>query len=120
MAFNWQKGLILTRRIETVYGVIFILIIALSVTFIVKRNIKSFHNFARTSYKKTVWFEDVELAEQEKVRIDRWIEENNLNRFGESKSKVYVSFPLVNEVTGEKIDRYKYIFSKHPNRPWHE
>ncbi len=120
MAFHWQKGLMLTRRIESVYGVIFVFVVALSVTFAVQRSIKGFRNFTRTSYKKAVWFEDVVLSEEEKARIDQWIKENDLNRFGEPKKKVYVSFPLVDEVTGERIDRYRYILSKHPNRPWHE
>lgn len=115
---DWEKGLILTRRIEMVYGVFFILFITVSITFVIQRNIKNFREFTETSYRKTMWYKDVEVTEEERLRIDQWIKINNLNKFGEPKDKVYISFPLVDDVTGEAIDRYRYILSKHPHRPW--
>lgn len=120
MSLRWGKSLKFTRRIETVYGVFLIFIIALSVGFFVKRSIKTFQNFIETSHGKAMWYRDIELTQEEKARIDQWIEINNLNKFGEPKDKVYTSFPLVNAVTGERISRYKYILSKHPHRPWRD
>lgn len=117
---TWKESLKFTRRIETAYGVFFIFLIALLVAFTVKRSVKTFQNFTKISYTKAVWYGDVELGEQEKVRIDQWIKDYNLNKFGESKDKVYTSYPLVDDVTGETIDRYRYILSKHPHRPWRD
>jgi len=55
-----------------------------------------------------------ELTGDMKNKIDTWIEENDLNRYGDSIKAVYTGgTPLFNEVTGETIDRYKYILKNH-------
>lgn len=65
--------------------------------------------------------ETEEISEAEKARIEAWIEENDLNRYGDSKDTVYTGgTPLFNEKTGETIDRYKYILRRHPDKPWLE
>ena len=61
--------------------------------------------------------EDTEtcIDEELKVYIDRWIEENNLNQYGDSKDTMYTGgTPLFDETTGKTIDRYRYIIERHP------
>jgi len=49
-------------------------------------------------------------------KIDNWIGENNLNRYGDPADMMYAGgTPLFNEATGESVDRYDYIFKNHPN-----
>jgi hypothetical protein len=50
-----------------------------------------------------------------KETIDKWIADNNLNRYGDPKDTVYMGgTPLFNEASGTYINRYEYIFTKHP------
>lgn len=50
-----------------------------------------------------------------KARIDRWIKEKNLNRYGDPKGTVYAGgTPLFDERTGRSRDRYEYILERHP------
>lgn len=57
----------------------------------------------------------------EKQKIDAWIEKNNFNPYGDPKDTAYTGgTPLFNESTGESIDRYEYITSRHPDRPWNK
>ena len=59
------------------------------------------------------------ISDEEKLKIDSWIQANNLNIYGDAKDRMYAGgTPLFNEATGEKIDRYDYIVSRHPDRPW--
>lgn len=59
------------------------------------------------------------MSDEEKRQVDKWIGANNLNQYGDSKHTMYTGgTPLFNERTGEYIDRYDYILSKHPDRPW--
>ncbi|MBZ9577694.1 hypothetical protein KJA13_01510 [Patescibacteria group bacterium] len=59
------------------------------------------------------------ISLEEKQQIEAWIEENNLNQYGDPKDTVYTGgTPLFNEKTGERIDKYEYILRKHPDRPW--
>lgn len=56
------------------------------------------------------------LTKKQKVEIDKWIEENNLNRYGDPKDIMYIGgTPLYNEATGEITDRYDYILKNNPN-----
>ena len=58
-------------------------------------------------------------TEQEKVLIDNWIKEKDLNEYGDPKDSIYAGgTPLFNELTGKRVDRYEYILEKHPDRPW--
>ena len=55
------------------------------------------------------------LTADQKAFIDRWLERNELNRYGDPKDTVYPGgAPLFDEATGQTIDRYDYIFSRHP------
>ena len=50
-----------------------------------------------------------------KEKIDVWLEENGLNRYGDPENTMYTGgTPLFNEATGESIDRFEYILKKHP------
>lgn len=55
----------------------------------------------------------------EKVAIDAWILQNGLNTYGDAIDTAYAGgSPLVSEGTGVTLDRYQYIVSKHPEKPW--
>jgi hypothetical protein len=55
------------------------------------------------------------VDEATKRKIDRWIEENKLNPFGDPSGTMYAGgTPLFDERTGRSRDRYEYILEKHP------
>ncbi|MFH0856487.1 MAG: hypothetical protein V1860_01150 [bacterium] len=55
------------------------------------------------------------ITDEMKNKIDKWIEKNNLNKYGDQKSLMYAGgTPLFNETTGEVMDRYEYILRNHP------
>ncbi len=57
-----------------------------------------------------------DLSQEEKERIDDWLEEQGLNRYGDSKGVLYPGgSPLYNEETGEGIDRFDYILDRYPD-----
>jgi hypothetical protein len=56
------------------------------------------------------------LTEGQKKKIDDWLDEKGLNRYGDDKSAMYKGgTPLYNEETGQAIDRYDYLLSRYPN-----
>jgi len=57
-----------------------------------------------------------DLTSDQIKKIEDWIGENNLNRYGDPADMMYVGgTPLFNEATGESVDRYDYILKNHPN-----
>ena len=55
------------------------------------------------------------LTPELKAIIDGWILGKGLNEYGDPIGTGYIGgTPLFNEATGEKIDKYEYILSKHP------
>ncbi len=57
-----------------------------------------------------------DLTNNGKEKIDKWLEDNNLNRYGDPMDKIYIGgTPLFNEATGQNIDRFDYIFKNHPD-----
>lgn len=55
------------------------------------------------------------LSQDIKNKIDKWLEDNNLNRYGDPVNTMYSGgTPLFNEETGERIDRFEYILNKVP------
>lgn len=61
------------------------------------------------------------ISDSEKRLIDSWLEQNNLNQYGDSKDTFYAGgTPLFDERTGERTDRYEYILKKFPERPWNK
>ena len=61
------------------------------------------------------------VSVKEKGLIDDWIVENDLNQYGDPKDMVYIGgTPLFNESSGERTDKYEYIFDNYPDKPWLE
>ncbi|KAG6620106.1 Protease inhibitor EpiC4 [Phytophthora cinnamomi] len=59
------------------------------------------------------------MAEDEKKAVDAWIQANGLNQYGDDATRMYTGgTPLFDENTGTSRDRYEYILSHHPDRPW--
>lgn len=57
------------------------------------------------------------LSKQQKQWIDDMIKRHGLNEYGDPKDTVYAGgTPLFNERSGQAMDRYEYILSKH--RDW--
>ncbi|MFH1522577.1 MAG: hypothetical protein ABIE43_02020 [Patescibacteria group bacterium] len=60
--------------------------------------------------------EEGELNQEQKEKIDQWLEENNLNRYGDPVGTFYTGgTPLFNGLTGESVDRFEYILNKYPD-----
>ena len=57
-----------------------------------------------------------ELKREQKEKIDRWLEKNNLNRYGDAIGTIYTGgTPLFNELTGEAKERFQYLLEKMPD-----
>jgi hypothetical protein len=62
---------------------------------------------------------DTSLPSDEERRILSWMEENNLNEYGDPQGTVYVGgTPLFDEATGMYQPLYEYLLSQHPEKPW--
>ena len=60
-------------------------------------------------------FDIKNLTNAEKQKIEEWLAENNLNRYGDATGTIYTGgTPLFDESTGKALDRYEYIFKNHP------
>lgn len=58
-------------------------------------------------------------GDPEKVKIDAWLKANNLNECGDPPTTVYTGGScLFNESTGTYTDKYTYLITKFPNKPW--
>jgi len=63
--------------------------------------------------------ETIGVSLEEKQQIEDWLQENNLNEYGDAIDTAYTGgTPLFDERTGESTDRYEYILRGHPDRPW--
>lgn len=57
-----------------------------------------------------------QLSKKQKDSIDKWLKEHNLNRYGDKIDTYYSKgTPLIDEVSGERIERFYYILKNHPN-----
>jgi hypothetical protein len=66
--------------------------------------------------KQEIIATSTELTEEQKRKIDDWLDEKGLNRYGDDKNAMYKGgTPLFDESTGKAIDRYDYIISRYPN-----
>lgn len=55
------------------------------------------------------------LTEISKKRIDDWIVNQGLNKYGDPVDTMYIGgTPLFNEATSEVKDKYEYILENHP------
>jgi hypothetical protein len=56
------------------------------------------------------------IDEETRERIERYLRERGLNEYGDPRDTVYTGgTPLFDETTGRRIDRYQYIFRRHPH-----
>ena len=63
--------------------------------------------------------DDIFVPFSEQQQIDRWLQNENLNRYGDPLDTMYMGgTPLFNEQTGESQDRYQYLLAKFPSKPW--
>lgn len=54
------------------------------------------------------------LTAEDKAKIDGWLIGQGLNEYGDPKDTAYAGgTPLFNEVTGETMNKYEYIITKH-------
>lgn len=59
------------------------------------------------------------VTPSEQKQIDKWIQKNNLNQYGDPKGTAYAGGnPTFDMGSGAFIDRYEYIISQHPDKPW--
>jgi len=57
------------------------------------------------------------LTDEEKSKISTWITKNGLNEYGDASGTIYSGgVPL--DKNGSAQNRYDYILSKNPDRPW--
>lgn len=62
---------------------------------------------------------DTSLPTNEEKQILTWIEENNLNAYGDPQGTVYTGgTPLFDESTGTYLPLYDYLIATHPDKPW--
>ncbi|MCX6809916.1 MAG: hypothetical protein NTZ65_04200 [Candidatus Berkelbacteria bacterium] len=62
-----------------------------------------------------------QLTQEEKTKLEQWIVSNGLNQYGDTTGTAYSGGnPLLDEKTGQTLDRLDYIIIKHPDRPWNQ
>lgn len=60
--------------------------------------------------------ESSELSDEDKVKIDNWLSENGLNKYGDTEGVYYPNgTPLMKGDDGEKVERYQYLLKRYPN-----
>jgi len=83
-------------------------------------DVKSGENVQLASTNSQEWLDQVKtkvgsLTKEQKENVDKFLADNNLNRYGDAASTTYASgTPLFNEITGESVDRFEYILKNHP------
>ena len=56
------------------------------------------------------------ISEEAKQRVEKWIKHHNLNEYGDRPGTVYPGGnPLFNERGPGLRDRYEYILTRHPH-----
>lgn len=72
-----------------------------------------------SSTEESLDYENIDpknLTKEQKEKIDGWLEGNGFNRYGDEEGIYYTGgTPLFDESTGESIERFEYIFEKHPD-----
>lgn len=57
-----------------------------------------------------------DLTVETRQRIEEWLAEQGLNRFGDPPDTAYASgTPLIDKETGKALERFQYILDKHPD-----
>jgi hypothetical protein len=67
------------------------------------------------------WRQDGFPNRHEYRDYQRWIDRNDLNRYGDPRDTYYTGgTPLYDEATGETLKLYEYLLQNHPDRPWRD
>jgi Sec-independent protein translocase protein TatA len=78
-------------------------------------NISDFEEKKDESQKNKKEVDLKDLSNEDKEKINKWLEDNNYNRYGDPIDTMYSGgTPLFNEITGESVDRFEYIIKKRP------
>ena len=110
---------ILAMRIEAATGIAVILFVAVSLTMIIFSKINDLNNYVDLLNSENYREDILLLSRREISRIDKWIKNNDLNKYGDPADTFYIGgTPLFNEATGEKISRFDYIVKQHSDQPW--
>lgn len=57
-----------------------------------------------------------DLTVEQKAKIEKWLTDNNLNRYGDAMDTFYTGgTPLFDEISGKSIERFEYILKKTPD-----
>lgn len=110
---------ILTMKIEAATGIAIIIFVAVSLTITIFSKINDLNNYVDLLNSENYQEDILLLSRREIKRVERWIEDNNLNKYGDPMDTFYIGgTPLFDERTGEKMNRFDYIAKMHPDRPW--
>lgn len=108
---------LLSIHIETRIGVAIIVFWAVVFMSVVGRAVSNFSSFLVLMEATTPLTKSTMRLERD--RIDRWLAREDLNRYGDAQDTGYPGgMPMVDEFTGEDIDRYEYLMRKFPGEPW--
>jgi len=73
-------------------------------------------NEAEIKKEQAAKIDFTELTRIQKKAIDEWLGENGLNRYGDEEETNYAGgTPLVDESTGDSINRFEYILERIPD-----
>ena len=76
-----------------------------------KQNLSDYH-------LQKIQYDDDSISASEPSAIDKWIQVGKLNQYGDPKTTIYKIDPLYIPQTGKYINRYIYLISKFPTKPW--
>jgi len=111
------------RKISTGIAFLVIFLVILPAAWAAYRSWQDF--IEATNYSANMTYQaktnQNQISNSEKAKIDAWILKQGLNEYGDSQGTIYAGdTPLFDESTGKSIDKYQYILSKHPDRPWNK
>ena len=106
-------------KIEAATGVAVIVFVAVSLAMLIFFKINNLNNYIDLLNSENYQEDILLLSRREINRIEKWIKDNDLNKYGDPADTFYIGgTPLFDEKTGEKINRFDYIAKKHPDRSW--
>ncbi|MEK7627568.1 MAG: hypothetical protein AAB397_03220 [Patescibacteria group bacterium] len=110
---------ILTIKIEAVTGIALVVFVAVFLGIIMFSKINDLNNYVDFLNSENYREDILLLSRREINRIEKWIKNNDLNKYGDPADSFYIGgTPLFNEATGETMSRFDYIAKQHPDRPW--
>ena len=106
-------------KIEAATGVAVIVFVAVFLAAIIFSKINNLNNYVDLLNSENYQEDILLLSRREINRIEKWIKDNDLNKYGDPADTFYIGgTPLFDEKTGEKMSRFDYIAKKHPDRSW--